>query len=241
MQDETPIPEVSPNAPISAQATNVVIDGLNDLQAAFADNFRLPPSPATKQRPPVVRFHVSALPTGSPTIPYAWCRAWDGTNELTGDVAIRLTAPHIVGDELNAYSPAYGTDAGLDSNNNPIIWYEVGSGNGFPVLLEKTGGAQATSVGGTDYPPTWRYTIKDLMGKILALDCRLYTIGDPVERSPAETGWAVIAPNLTMVDNGTTPDGSAPTPYRLWHADEPLITDEECVPFSDSSSSSGGI
>ncbi len=111
----------------------------------------------------------------------------------------------------------------------------------IPVLLVQTGGAQSSTVGGSDFPPSWRYTVKSLDGTVLALDVPLYTLRiGPLSTFPAGTGIACYAPQLTVVSNGTTPDGTGPTPIRLWHADEMLMTDESCVPFTDDGSSSSG-
>ncbi len=133
-QFDRQLSKVAPGDPVTAAGANQIIDDLNELKSAFAANYRLHGLPPDPQRPPAVRFRVSALPTDSPKVPYAFCRGWDGTNERTGDVAVRLTnSSHAVGDELNAYAPAYGTDAGPDSNGNAIVWYEVGGGGSLPI------------------------------------------------------------------------------------------------------------
>ena len=122
----------------------------------------------------------------------------------------------------------------------------------FPVLLQQTGGGQATEVGGVSYPATWRYRVLDLNNNVLALDVPLYTprmfstectpagvYPATIEPELLGSGWAVTAPELYCSSPGTTPDGSQPTTLRLWSAAEIFEVDQDCILFPAGNGSGG--
>jgi hypothetical protein len=85
---------------------------------------------------------------------------WDGTNEGTADIPVRVIIAHAAGETLFATRCRSGTDQTYDSS--PVVWQEVIAQPGilFAVTLSQTGGSN----GNKTTAASWTYTVTSLAG-----------------------------------------------------------------------------
>lgn len=141
-----------------------------------------------------------------------------------------------------------------DTDGNPRYFFNQASPGLILVQLNQTGGSNAAYIGGTLFPPSWRYDLYlpgtlnyDLpSNNVLAQSVPLFTprFTGSAATYPAAWGLAVINPSLALTSPGTVPSGSgsgsgsgADTPYRLLLAFEAPYEDVDCLMFETGSGS----